>query len=83
MPQLEKMGAIHITMPVGSKNPWLIYKNSLKLKQIIGQYGVDIIHARSRAPAWSAYLASKNTQAKFITTFHGVYSGNLKIKKSL
>ena len=79
--QLEKIGAIHINMLVGSKNPWLIYKNALKLKKIINKYKVNIVHARSRAPAWSAYFACQNTKAKFVTTFHGVYSGKARIKK--
>lgn len=81
VPLLEKHGAIHITLNVNSKNPFIIYRNSYKLKKIFNDYNVDIVHARSRAPAWSAYLATKNSKIKFITTFHGIYSGKNFFKK--
>jgi glycosyltransferase involved in cell wall biosynthesis len=71
--QLSYAGAEHITLPLASKNPFVIWQNSRKLKKIIRDRGVDIIHARSRAPAWSTYLAAKKTDCKFITTFHGYY----------
>ncbi len=78
---LKKQGATHITLPVDKKNPWIIWQNIKKIEKIIDIYEVDIIHARSRVPAWSAYFASKNKNITFITTFHGVYSGNSKLKK--
>ncbi len=71
--QLQKVGAIHITMPLASKNPVIMWINSLRLANIIRQHKVDIIHARSRAPAWSAWLAAKKTGCRFVTTFHGTY----------
>lgn len=70
---LEKMGAIHIYLPLSSKNPFVIWKNHKALIKIIQTYHVDVIHARSRAPAWSAWLAAKQCQTTFITTWHGVY----------
>ncbi|CAI3927430.1 Glycosyltransferase involved in cell wall bisynthesis (RfaB) (PDB:2IV7) [Commensalibacter communis] len=73
---LQRMGAIHIQLPLHSKNPLVIWKNQFALKKIIEKYNVDIVHVRSRAPAWSAWLAVKNTKVHFITTWHGVFSEN-------
>lgn len=70
---LYQMGATHIKLPLESKNPFVIYKNVKLLAQIIKEHNIQIIHARSRAPAWSAYFAARMTGCKFITTFHGVY----------
>lgn len=72
-PSLERMGAIYINLPLDSKNPWIIWKNHYALKRVIRDYQVDIVHARSRAPAWSAWLASRKCKSSFITTWHGVY----------
>ena len=71
--QLAHCGATHITLPLASKNPFRIWRNSRKLAKIIKKYNVDIIHARSRAPAWSAWMAAKKTKCHFVTTFHGTY----------
>jgi len=70
-----------IRLPVHSKNPILILLNSLILTFIILIYNISIVHARSRAPAWSCYIATKITRRKFVTTFHGTYSFNNSIKK--
>lgn len=72
----------HIELPVATKNPLKILRNSGKLKAIIEQENVSIVHARSRAPAWSAQFACKHTDAHFMTTFHGTHkiSGALKKK---
>lgn len=78
---LEKAGSKHITMNVASKNPFTIWRNACKISDIIRQLNVDIIHARSRAPAWSCYMASKKTGIRLITTFHGVYNFKTRIKK--
>ena len=79
--EIERHGAIFLNFNVGSKNPLIIYKNIFKLVKIIRKYNVDIIHARSRAPAWSAYYAAKKTSIPFVTTFHGTYGINNRIKK--
>ncbi len=68
-------------LPVHSKNPVLILLNTIILFFIIIIYNIDIVHARSRAPAWSCYLATKLSFRKFVTTFHGTYNFNNKIKK--
>ncbi len=74
--QLREAGITHITLPVGSKNPLTIFLNIGRLVKIIAQHKVDIIHARSRAPMWSAYFACKKTKIKLVATVHGTYSLN-------
>ena len=68
-------------LPVQSKNPLLMIINALILSFIILIYNINIVHARSRAPAWSCLLATKITFRKFVTTFHGTFNFNNKIKK--
>jgi glycosyltransferase involved in cell wall biosynthesis len=68
-------------LPVHSKNPFLILINTLIISFIILAYNITIVHARSRAPAWSCFLATKLTFRKFVTTFHGTYNYSYKIKK--
>ena len=70
---LSQCKAMHITLPLATKHPLKIWKNSRALARLIREHKVDIIHARSRAPAWSAWLAAKRTKCHFITTFHGTY----------
>jgi glycosyltransferase involved in cell wall biosynthesis len=69
-------GVTHVCLPLNTKNPFLIFSNSKKIKKIIKDHNINIVHARSRAPAWSAYLAAKATNAHFITTYHGAYGQN-------
>ena len=70
-----------IRLPVHSKNPLLIFLNSIILTGIILINNISIVHARSRAPAWSCWLATKITRRKFVTTFHGTYNFNGFMKK--
>ena len=70
-----------IKLPVHSKNPILIFFNAIALLIIILFHNIQIVHARSRAPAWSCLLATKITGRKFVTTFHGTYNFKSKIKK--
>ena len=70
-----------IRLPVHSKNPLLIFLNSIFLIGIILFYNISIVHARSRAPAWSCLLATKLTRRKLVTTFHGTYNFSGKLKK--
>ena len=70
-----------IRLPVHSKNPLLIIINSIALVGIIFFNNISIVHARSRAPAWSCWLATKITGRKFVTTFHGTYNFNNSLKK--
>lgn len=79
---LDRMGVKHFTLPLKSKNPFTIYKNSKALEKIIKENGINIVHARSRAPAWSAYWAAKRAGANYVTTFHGTYGlGPMGLKK--
>ncbi len=68
-------------LPVQSKNPILILINSIILVGIILFNNISLVHARSRAPAWSCLIATKITGRKFVTTFHGTYNFKSNIKK--
>ena len=70
-----------IRLPVNSKNPILIFFNFLALIGIILFNNISIVHARSRAPAWSCFLATMITGKKFVTTFHGTYNFKNNFKK--
>mgnify|MGYP004609405371 FL=1 len=79
---LERIKVKHFTLPLKTKNIFKMYLNSLRLAKIIKKYGITIVHARSRAPAWSAYWAAKRCGVHFVTTFHGTYGlGPWGIKK--
>jgi glycosyltransferase involved in cell wall biosynthesis len=78
---IDKKKVKVIRLPVQSKNPLIIFINSIALIGIILFYNISIVHARSRAPAWSCLLASKITRRKFVTTFHGTYNFRSKFKK--
>ncbi len=75
----NKVGVFKI--PVHSKNPVLIILNAILLSMIILFKKINIVHARSRAPAWSCYLACLLTNREFVTTFHGTYNFKSKFKK--
>lgn len=79
--ELERAGVEHLTLPLATKNPFIMHKNSLKIATFIYEKNIDIVHARSRAPAWSSYFAAKRMQVNFITTFHGTYNYGNSIKK--
>jgi len=69
-----------IRLPVQSKNPIIIFINSIIIFFIILFYNIDIVHARSRAPAWSCLWACYLSRKKFVTTFHGTYNFSNKLK---
>ena len=68
-------------LPVHSKNPFIIFLNIFLLSIIIIMKQINIVHARSRAPAWACYFACLVTNTKFVTTFHGTYNFKSKFKK--
>ena len=74
-------GGRHFNCPVHRKNPYLIWKNIGRLAKIIRQHKIDIVHARSRAPAWAAYYAARRTDIPFMTTFHAAYKFKSGLKK--
>lgn len=78
---IERAGGKHIQLPVHSKNPFVMRKNIDRLAKVISEHGVDLIHARSRAPAWSALAAARRTGTPFVTTVHGPYGFGLPFKR--
>ncbi len=78
---IDKKKVTLIRLPVQSKNPLLILINSILISLLILFFNISIVHARSRAPAWSCFLATKLTRRKFVTTFHGTYNFTNSIKK--
>ena len=81
VPEVSKTSTKHIKLDVKSKSPLNIILNIVKIADIIRENKVDIVHARSRAPAWSCYYAARKTNAHFITTVHGIYSANNMFKR--
>jgi ADP-heptose:LPS heptosyltransferase/glycosyltransferase involved in cell wall biosynthesis len=71
--ELEKSGVRHVLLPVEQKNPLQIWSLAKKVRRIILSEKIDIVHARSRVPAWIAFLAVRKTPARFLTTAHGYY----------
>lgn len=74
VPALEALGAKHITLPLTAKSPWAIWRNAAALAALARAEGVVLIHARSRAPAWSALIAAGRFGLPFVTTYHGAYN---------
>ncbi|MEL6860146.1 MAG: glycosyltransferase family 4 protein [Pseudomonadota bacterium] len=79
--RLQAAGGELIELKAASKNPLIIRKNTRLIEALIAEYGIDLIHARSRAPAWSAYVAAQRTETPFVTTYHGAYSGTAGLKR--
>lgn len=79
--ELERAGAVHATLPLGSKNPIVLWRNAARLAELVRAWNVDLIHARSRAPAWSALWASQRTGVPLVTTFHGAYKNQNAFKR--
>lgn len=75
--ELESLGAIHYQLSVHKKSIFTIIKMIPLLAEIIKKEQIDIVHARSRVPAWIAYFATRKTNTVFITTCHGYYSKHL------
>lgn len=79
--ELQSKGGIWLPFPAATKNPFAMALNSVRLARVLRDEGVDIVHARSRAPAWVAYYAARQANARFITTYHSAYSGTSSIKR--
>jgi glycosyltransferase involved in cell wall biosynthesis len=79
--ELRAAGATHLKVPMASKNPFTILRNIGRLKDVIAEHNVDLVHARSRAPAWSAYYAAKQAHIPFVTTHHGTYEARNALKR--
>jgi len=74
--ELDRIEAEHVVLPLASKNPLRMIANADKLAAVINRQGVDLVHARSRAPAWSALSAARRTGKPFVTTVHSPYGHN-------
>lgn len=80
--EAEDGGAKLITGAYDSKNPLTIWRNAAALADLIRREKIAIIHARSRAPAWSAYLAARRTRIKYVATYHGIYNAKGALKRT-
>lgn len=80
-PELAALGAEFVRMPAQAKNPGTLLANAWRLARLARRERVDIIHARSRAPAWAALLACRMTGLPFVTTYHGSYGENGSLKR--
>ncbi|MGB0747628.1 MAG: glycosyltransferase family 4 protein [Magnetospiraceae bacterium] len=78
---LARVGGIHIPLPLEKRDPGSILMNSGRLRKLIGREKVDLVHARSRAPAWSALYATRRTGTPLVTTFHGTYGAKNFLKR--
>ena len=78
--ELQSKGGVWLPFPAATKNPLAMLLNSVRLARILRDERVDIVHARSRAPAWVAYYAARQSGARFITTYHSAYSGASPMK---
>ena len=79
--ELTALGGELLRLPVASKNPLTLWSNMRALIAIIEREAVQIVHARSRAPAWSAKWACDRTKAHFVTTYHGTYNARSALKR--
>lgn len=79
--ELLRAKARHVTLPVASKSPFTIRRNVGRLVDLIRTEGVDLIHVRSRAPAWSAFSAARRTGIPVVTTFHAPYNAGNGLKR--
>jgi glycosyltransferase involved in cell wall biosynthesis len=77
---ITRCGATHLQLPLASKNPLVMRRNAAALARLIERLSIDIVHARSRAPAWSAWAAARTTRRHFVTTFHNAYGTGAPLK---
>ena len=82
VPQLVQHGAEHIALPLDRKHPFALWQNSRRLADVARREQVSLIHARSRAPAWSAFCAARRLGLPFVTTYHGAYGHSPALKRT-
>lgn len=78
--ELQAKGGVWLPFPAGSKNPFAMALHMRTLARLIREESVDLVHARSRAPAWVALGAVRTARTPFVTTYHGAYSGGSQLK---
>jgi glycosyltransferase involved in cell wall biosynthesis len=76
-----RTGAEIITLPLASKSPFTMRRNAKRLEKLIRSRKIDLVHAHSRAPAWSALWATRRTKTPFVTTYHGAYGEKSPLKR--
>ena len=81
VPQIERAGGRHAVLPLMTKDPLSIWLNARPLRRLIAEAEIKLVHARSRAPGWSAYVAARRAGVPFVTTWHGVYAENFPGKR--
>ncbi len=79
--EIQRAGGLHVEMPVHSKNPLTMWLNAKRLRRLIRKHDVDIVHARSRAPAWSCFWACEKSRAAFLTTCHAPFNVKSELKR--
>jgi glycosyltransferase involved in cell wall biosynthesis len=79
--RLEALGARHVALPLATRSPAGLWRNAAALAGLVRREGIAILHARSRAPAWSALAAARRSGAHFVTTYHGTYNEGLPGKR--
>ncbi len=79
--ELERAGAVHVSLPLDTKNPVAVWRNAARLADLVAAWRVDLVHARSRAPAWSALWACRRAGVPLVTTFHGTYNNQNALKR--
>ena len=80
--ELKAAGGILHHLPMSSKNPFLVRANTRALIRLIKAHNIDLIHVRSRAPAFAARAAAQKTNIAFVTTYHGIYNARSKLKRA-
>lgn len=80
--KIVKQGGNHILLPIHSKNPFQIWYNRKKLEKLIQEKQISLLHARSRAPAWSSLSPAKEAKIPFVTTLHGAYTASNCFKRA-
>jgi glycosyltransferase involved in cell wall biosynthesis len=80
-PRVTAAGGEVIAFPAATKNPLKLLANARAIRRMVAAEGVDLIHARSRAPAWSALQAARQAAVPLVTTYHGAYNETNALKK--
>jgi glycosyltransferase involved in cell wall biosynthesis len=81
VPELEDAGGEWIALPADAKAPHTLFANAIRLRDLIHARNVKLIHARSRAPAWSSLWAARMARIPFVTTYHGSYTARSALKR--
>lgn len=80
--RIAAAGGEFVPFAAATKNPVRILWNASKIRRMIEREGVDLVHARSRAPAWSALIAARRAGKPFVTTYHGAYNEKTRLKRA-